>query len=207
MNYKFLSLRIFKVKVLLVTEYMQHRMDDNKLADWLQLRGKIIENQGITDDAEKTATYHSYFDENGFYIPSEHFQQCFCNGGKTVKGKVGAQTKSMTQVVSGQFFILEEKIRIPKFDQIDIRSAVNGNVKARVMVTRPKWSDGLEVEFHLGIDDVGSEITEKTIFEIMKNGGSFSGIGSYRPEHKGQFGRFIVQELTYLKTKQIGEEI
>lgn len=176
----------FLVKVVGSTPYMQHRMDDTKLTEWLKLRGNILEPE--ISEPEQKAIFHSYVDKDGkFYIPNEHFKQCFLNGGKNVKGKVGATTKSLKQVVAGMWFIRPFNIPFRKFDEIDSRSAVNQNVKARVMVHRPKWNEW-QCEFELHIDE--PNMTIETIKEIIRIGGNHVGVGSYRPEHAGEFGRF-----------------
>lgn len=178
----------FKVKINGRSPYMQHRMDDQKLDQWEKDRGSIIENLDVNKEDEKRALYHSYINMNGeFYIPSDHFKQCFLNGSKSVKGKVGTSTKSMKQVVAGQWFISPFQIPFRRFDEVDSRSAVNRNIKARVMVKRPKWNNW-NCEFVLEIDN--DTLTIETIRSIMYQGGSFVGVGSYRPEHSGEFGRF-----------------
>ena len=181
----------FKVKVTGLTPYMQHRMDDQKLIDWEKSRGQIIENQGINTEPEKLALFHSYVTPDGnFYIPSEHFKQCFLNGGKAIKGKVGASTKSMKQVVAGQFFVTPAMIPFRKFDVVDRRSVVNKLTKARVICTRPMWLTPWDVEFVLEVHN--DTVTQETIKSILEYGGNFVGVGSYRPEHAGEYGRFNV---------------
>jgi len=178
----------FKVNIKGVTPYMQHRMDAIKLKEWEEARGLIIERLGLNDEHSKTAAFHSYIDKDGkFFIPSEHFQQSFIKGGSMVKGKVGGTTKSMKQIVAGMFSIVEDHIPFRPFDEVDERSAVNKNVKARVMVYRPKWITW-SCEFTLEVDN--DTITVKTIENIIECAGKYLGVGSYRPEHTGKFGRF-----------------
>jgi hypothetical protein len=192
-------MRRIKVELKSVTHYMQHRMDDVTLANWEKNRGAILESNNIADELQKKATFHSYFTPEGqFFIPAEHFKQCFIKGGGTVRGKVGNQTKSMKNVVAGQWRILEEGFSLPKFDVVDSRSAVNKNVKARVMVHRPKWYNWT-VSMTLELDEeVKSRLHLDTVAEIIKNGGRYLGIGSYRPEHTGEFGRFEIISITEL---------
>lgn len=193
-------MRTFKVKVNGVTPYMQHRMDDVKLQEWEKKRGNIIERDGLNDEPEKIAAFHSYIDNDGnYYIPCDHFKQCFVKGGGFVKGKVGNATKSMKNIVAAMWRIKEEKIPFRKFDEVDTRSAVNRNVKARIITHRPKWNTW-EAEFTLIIDDdVKNGVTIDTIENIINYGGRYLGVGSYRPEHTGEFGRFELIELKELK--------
>lgn len=182
-------MRKFNVKITGVTPYMQHRMDTAKLKEWEQKRGRIIEREGLNTDEEKTALFHSYItDEGKFYIPAEHFKQAFIKGGSFVKAKVGNSSRSMKNIVAGMWMIKEDQIKFRKFDTVDTRSAVNNNVKARVIVHRPKWNTW-KCSFTLIIDDDGL-LTAQIISNIINYAGRFLGVGSYRPEHTGEFGRF-----------------
>ena len=49
----------YKVKIKGVTPYMQHRMDDKKLADWELNRKHIIEREGLNDQDLKIAQFVS----------------------------------------------------------------------------------------------------------------------------------------------------
>jgi hypothetical protein len=193
-------MREFKVKVKGVTPYLQHRMDDAQLSEWEKKRGNIIERDGLNDEPEKKAAFHSYIDmKNQYYIPAEHFKQSFIKGGSFVKSKVGNGRKSMKNIVAGMWRIREEGVVLPKFDEVFSRSAVNKNNKARVMVHRPKWNEW-GAEFTLLIDDDAKNgITLDTIEQIISYSGRYLGIGSYRPEHTGEFGRFEVVSLTEVK--------
>ena len=182
-------MRTFKVSITGVTPYMQHRMNDAKLQEWEQKRGRIIERDGLNSEPEKTAAYHAYIDEQGnYYIPSEHFKQSFVKGGGFVKAKVGNSNRSMKNIVAGMWMIKEERIKFRKFDEVDTRSAVNNNVKARIITHRPKWNKW-KCSFTLMIDDDGL-LTTPIISSIIDYAGRFLGVGSYRPEHTGEFGRF-----------------
>lgn len=193
-------MREFKVKVKGVTPYMQHRMDDKKLAEWEKERGAIIERDGLNTEPEMQAAFHAYIDsKGGYFIPAEHFKQSFIKGGGMVKAKVGNARKSMKNIVAGMWRIKEEGIPMPKFDEVDIRSAVNRAVKARIIVKRPKWLQW-SAEFTLLIDDdVKNGVTLDTIEQIISYSGRYLGIGSYRPEHTGEYGRFDVESIAEVK--------
>lgn len=187
----------FNVKLEGTTPMMQHRMDDIALAKWELSRGSLIENLGLNDPDEHKALYHSYVNTTGkFYIPSQHIQQALINGGTYMKSKVGARTKSMKSIVAALFRITPDEIIIPQFDQIDKRSAVNKNVKARVMVVRPKWSVW-EANFTLEV--LEETITTEMIKDLFNYTGKAVGIGSYRPTNNGSFGQFILKDLHKVK--------
>jgi hypothetical protein len=118
------------------------------------------------------------------------------NAGTMVKSKVGATTKSMKSIVAAMFFIEQEQILIPNFDEIDKRSAVNRNVKGRVIVVRPKWTK-FEANFTLLVDN--DTITKEMVFQILEFAGNNIGIGSFRPTNNGSFGRFKIEKLEEIK--------
>ena len=186
---------------------MQHRMCDQKLQEWEIKRGNIIERDGLNDEPEKIAAFHSYIDNSGnYYIPADHFKQCFVKGGGFVKAKVGNANRSMKNIVAAMWRIKEDKIDFRKFDEVDTRSAVNRNVKARIIVHRPKWLEW-ECKFTLIIDDDKKNgITIDTIQNIISYGGRYLGVGSYRPEHTGEYGRFELESILELSAKKVEEK-
>ena len=186
----------FQVKIY-TEKYMQHRMDDAKLEEWEKERGKIIERDDISHPDLIRAEFHCYRNNNGkCYVPSEHIKQSLINGGGQVKSKVGNGRKSMTNIVAGLFTVSPEEIIIRDFDTIDKRSAVNRNVKARIIVIRPRW-DKLDLKFTILVKN--DTITKETVKSIIENAGIMYGIGSYRPEHKGEFGVYEIKEFKELK--------
>lgn len=192
-------MRKFKVKVKGVTPYMQHRMDDATLQDWEKRRGTILERDNLQHEPERRAAFHAYINQEGeYFIPAEHFKQSFIKGGAFVKSKVGNSKKSMKNIVAGMWRISEQEIAIAKFDEVDTRSAVNKNIKARIIVHRPKWNKW-KAEFTLLIDDdERNGVSHEIIESIIGYSGRYLGIGSYRPEHTGEFGRFEVEKIVEL---------
>lgn len=186
----------YKIEIEGITPYMQHRMDDQKLEEWEKNRKLIIERDDVSKEDQVRAEFHSYQDKEGFYIPSEHIKGSLIGAGAMVKSKVGNSKKSMKNVVAGMFFIEEEKIRLPKGYEIDKRSAVNRNIKARVICIRPKW-EKWKGGFTLLIDN--DTVTQETVKEILTNAGNYIGIGSFRPTNNGSFGRYKVNKITLIK--------
>jgi hypothetical protein len=183
----------FKVHIKGITPYMQHRMDDEKLANWEKLRRYIIERDDVAQKDAERAEFHCYRNAEGKnYIPSDHFRIAFVNAGSFSKAKVGNARKSMKNIVAAMFMVEPEEIIIPHYDTIDKRSAVNRNIKGRVIVLRPKWTQW-EAEFNLRVDN--DTITEEQVKEIVSNAGQFIGIGSYRPMNNGYFGRFEITKI------------
>lgn len=186
----------YKVKIKGVTPYMQHRMDDTKLEEWEKNRKLIIERDDVAKEDSVRAEFHSYRDDEGFFIPPEHIRGAMVGGGHLVKSKVGNTRKSMKNIVAAMFFIKEHRLPLPKEYEIDKRSAVNHNVKGRIISIRPKWNDW-EAEFTLMVDN--DTITIETIREIIENAGAYIGIGSFSPRNNGMFGRFELVDIQLIK--------
>lgn len=186
-------MKTYKVKIKGITPYMQHRMDDIKLDEWEKNRRQIIERPDVAHEDAVRAEFHCYRNGTGkCFIPSEHIRGALINAGGMVKSKVGNSKKSMKNIVAAMFFVSPEHIDMPEYDAIDKRSAVNKNIKARVISIRPKWTNW-EAEFDLNIDN--DSITTATIKEIISQAGNYIGIGSFRPTNNGMFGRFTLESL------------
>lgn len=184
---------IYHVEIEGVTPYMQHRMDDQKLEAWEKNRKQIIERPDVNQEDLTRAEFHAYRNGEGkLYLPSEHLRMALIEGGGYLKSKVGTKTKSMKSIIAAVLMITPEEILMPDYDAIDKRSAVNKNVKARVMVIRPKWTKW-EAEFDMILDN--GTLTKEMLTELIGVTGNYVGTGSYRPSHNGYFGRFKLIEL------------
>ncbi len=188
----------YEISIEGITPYMQHRMDDKKLEEWEQNRKLIIERDDVNKEDLTRALFHAYLEDDvklnkgedvPAYIPADHIKGALIGAGAMVKSKVGNSRKSMKNIVAAMFFIEQDHIPFTGKFSIDKRSAVNKNVKARIICVRPKWSDW-KASFTLNVDN--DTITESTIKDILVNAGNYIGIGSYRPTNNGSFGRFKV---------------
>jgi hypothetical protein len=183
----------FKVKIKGITPYMQHRMDDQKLEAWEKLRGPIHERPEVSHEDAIRAEYHCYRNiDRQCYIPPDQIRGALINAGSYVKAKVGGRSKSMKILVAAMFTIDEDQIMIPEYDSIDKRSAVNRNIKGRVICIRPKWNTW-GAEFTLSVYE--NSISKETVLQLFEYAGNLVGIGSFRPTNSGMFGRFEVTDI------------
>jgi hypothetical protein len=186
----------FEVEIEGKSPYMQHRMDDTALETWEKNRKLIIERVDLNKDDYARALFHSYNDEKGFYIPSEHIRSSLIQAGGFMKSKVGNARKSMKNIVAAMFSIKQEKIyTLSKEFEIDKRSGVNKATRARVIVIRPKWTSWT-AGFTLNVDN--ETFTKETIEQLLEYSGNYCGIGSFRPLNNGPFGRFKVVKVERL---------
>lgn len=172
----------------------------DKLAD--PLDPATVAHKALTSKRKKTEEDHLaiarsqwegllyWDDEMNVILPTQNIRATMLNGAKM--NKLGTQIKRGT-------IMLEDKVplnygkKLTK-DQLwearylDRRSVVVSN--ARVMAYRPKFKDWTAT-FTIAYDE--SILDESDIVRSMQNAGSFVGIGGFRPEKSGTFGRFEVE--------------
>ncbi len=85
--------------------------------------------------------------------------------------------------------ILDEKGKQVKDYEVDSRPVTIPATKGRVMRHRPRW-DVWTAKFALEIDEEVLDVA--TIHQLLEEGGRRIGIGDYRPEKGGPFGRFEI---------------
>lgn len=187
----------YGVKITGVTPYMQHRMDDAKLENWEKNRKFIIERDDISKEDFVRAEFHAYKDEEKgkYFIPADHIMGAMVGAGSLHKGKMGNAKRSMKNIVCGMFQVMPEKLYLENGFLIDKRSAVNHHTKDRVITIRPKWNDW-KAEFEIWVDN--DTITDETVKSIVTDAGNYLGIGSFRPQKGGRFGRYRVDDFQKL---------
>lgn len=123
-----------------------------------------------------------------FYLPTFAFRACLVSGAKNMRlGKTAA-----TAVIKGSVFPATETTALwsPTGDplekfEIDMRRAMvqrQGIVRCRPKLA--EWAASVEFEYD---DDF---VAEDHIREFLSIGGRVCGVGDYRPEKSGPFGRF-----------------
>ena len=134
-----------------------------------------------------------YFDdENGVYLPTQNIRATLIGGAKL--NKLGMAIKRGTVMLSDRepldYGKKLSKDKLWEQGYIDKRSVVISNSK--VMAYRPKFKDW-NVTFELIYDE--NTLDESDIMLSFENAGRFIGIGGYRPEKGGIFGRFDTEKV------------
>jgi len=136
-----------------------------------------------------------YTDDDGkLYQPAEHIRQSMINAGKAFKKGKSNQSKIVAS------FVEIEPEAIPHVNQTwttDRRAVVIPSTRGRVMRNRGRL-DEWKLEFIIKILDT-DEIAPDGIQDILEHAGKYNGIGDYRPEKKGMFGRFNVTKFKVIK--------
>ncbi len=145
-----------------------------------------IEKVANTDD-HKDALKRAYVDTEGkFYQPAIHFERSLIEAGK--KLQVKGHGKATYSKLFGSMLSVEPAELIHKNQNWEVHKAlvVIPSTKGRVMRYRPMIKDW-EVSFEIVAED---ELPDTVIKEALEIAGKYSGIGDWRPEKKGKFGKF-----------------
>ncbi|MGZ8172990.1 hypothetical protein [Methylobacter sp.] len=175
------------------------------------LREESIAHKALSDIKKKTdATHYAiaksqwqgclyWNDDLGVVLPTNNIRAAIIGGAKLIKK--GMNIKRGVTILEQNAILTYgkdpanygKKLTIEQlWDQryFDRRSVING--LRRVMTTRPKftlWSAEAEVIFDEGV------INADEIMKSAENAGKYVGIGGYRPEKGGTFGRFTVEMI------------
>lgn len=144
------------------------------------------------------ATKKAYIDSEGnLYLPGQIIYAAIIEAGKFHKSGKSKITTTKSSLVPAGIFI--EDMICPfhtKDFEVDSRSVVIPATGGRVMAHRPRLDDW-KLNFTLEVDD--KMFDEKTVRLLVDDAGSKCGLGDFRPNRKGTFGRFKVTGWTVEK--------
>lgn len=159
----------------------------NRFRD-VQIEGKSKKRTGAI--AEADIEDKLYLDENGKpQVPSVYLKNCITEAAKQFK--IPGKGKSTYSKIVGStvdispFYI---DLDADKYEVFRI-SAVNPMTKGRMMVTRPKF-DKWSASFEILLND--NQVDVSVMNEILDHAGKYVGIGDWRPDKKGMFGKFMI---------------
>ena len=144
------------------------------------------------DQAEQAC----YRDADNFcYFPGQAIARLLreAGGGHKQRGS----RRSVKYLVPAAVIVVDDGIgildaegkRVDDFE-VDSRPVTIPATKGRIMRHRPRWDEWSAV-FALDIDD--SVLPAELIHQLLEEGGRRIGIGDYRPEKGGPFGRFSIE--------------
>ena len=142
-----------------------------------------------------------YKDKDGvIYIPGPNLFACLINAGKFHKvGKNKVTTQKSSLVPAG---IAVNEIMLPLTNgngggapvwEVDSRSVVIPSTGGRIMCHRPRV-DAWGASFTLNVDT--EMFSPAFVRKLMDDAGKRCGLGDYRPDRKGPFGKFCVTSWT-----------
>lgn len=161
----------------------------NNPAEFIGVKEGLVGKKEYKDTEE--ANLRTYRDADGNYChPSESIVKAIvraCSGKKIGKVTAGQLAKSALFAAEPYLTILGPDGEPMTEYSIDRRSVVIG--KARVLRCRPcfaNWTMSVPLEIDMSL------LTKAFVAEFLRLAGRFPGIGDYRPEKGGSFGRFEV---------------
>ncbi len=183
---------IVSVEIRGLSPLLQHRFgEEAEQADSKPTRTVTVGYGTPREQAEKAV----YRDQAGCcYFPGQAIARLLREAGSNHKQR-GSRRSIKFIVPAGVIVpadaiaILDEKGKAVKDFEIDSRPVTIPATKGRVMRHRPRW-DTWTAEFSLEIDE--DVLPVDLVHQLLEEGGRRIGIGDYRPERGGPFGRFEV---------------
>ena len=138
---------------------------------------------------EQQASNKLYENDGKLYQPSTHIKGALVDAGKAQK--VVGKGKATYSKIVGYAVEIEPYEIVHKKQKWIVNSvlAVNPSTKGRNLLHRPMLKDW-ELDFQVVFDE--EQIPASILKEVFERAGRFSGLGDWRPNKKGTFGKFQV---------------
>ena len=132
-----------------------------------------------------------YVDGNGKpYVPATYIRNCLIEAGKNVKVQ-GKGKSTYSKLLGSTVIVSPDALVIKGAWEAYTITAVNPMTHGRMSVTRPKFNEW-SLNFTLVTTD---DISEDKLAAVLEEAGRFVGIGDWRPQKKGMFGKFLVTKF------------
>ncbi len=150
-----------------------------------------IQGGGDNGTPREQAEPKLYQNGDGPYIPGPNIYSGLIDAGKFHKvGKTKLTTQKSSLIPSGIFILTGEcSLKGTSKWEVDSRPVVNPSTGGRVIRHRPRF-DEWRVQFNMEFDE--AVFSEKLVRQLVDDLGAKLGLGDYRPQRKGPFGRFKV---------------
>ncbi len=154
-------------------------------------RTQVIQHGNPREQAE-AVTYRD--DKRKVYFPGAAIARLLREAGTSHKLK-GSRRSVKFVVPSGvlvpddRIYILTSAGKLREDFEVDSRPVTIPSTKGRIMRHRPRW-DAWTARFCLEIDP--TVLPVELVHQLLEEGGRRVGIGDYRPEKGGPFGRFEI---------------
>ena len=188
-----------KIKCVSKTPLLMDPMTEDTLESLRTGVRKDVARDRPAVDVAAEKIYRENGNKGKIGLPSEMLFSCLAAAGRNIKnGKKQISTQTTTTIPD---FLSIESIFLPLTNvaggkeedswKVDKRRGVlkQGGKSIAVCIVRPRFEKwGFEVE--ITYDE--SKIDGTTVKSLFENAGSAQGLGSFRPNCKGPFGRFQV---------------
>jgi hypothetical protein len=158
----------------------------NRFRD-IAIEGKSKKRTGAM--AESDVEDKLYIQDGKAQLPATYLRNSIVEASKQFKivgkGK-STYSKLVASTMNIEPFYIE--LEADKYEIFRI-SAVNPMTKGRMMTERPKFNKWV-ASFEIILNDEAVPIS--VINEILEQAGKYVGVGDWRPEKKGMFGKFMI---------------
>lgn len=153
-------------------------------------RTKIV--TGSKGTPRERAEKKAYKDTKGnLYIPGPNIFACIICAGKFHKAGKSKVTTQKSSLIPAGMLVIDTVCSLDTKDfEVDSRSVVIPSTGGRIMCHRPrldKWKFAFTID--LFDDELFDEAFVRTLID---DAGKKIGLGDFRPDRKGPFGRFVV---------------
>lgn len=152
----------------------------------------VLVQHGTPREQAEAVTYRD--DEQQVFFPGAAIARLLREAGTNHKLK--GSRRSVKFVVPSAVLVPEDHIHVLTKNgerredfEVDSRPVTIPSTKGRIMRHRPRWDDWT-AEFTLEIDP--TVLPVDLVHQLLEEGGRRVGIGDYRPEKGGPFGRFEI---------------
>ena len=175
----------YKVEITGITPLLQNKPEAYGFDEqWVEKK--------VSEDWEKEALKKLYVNSNGIiYQPATHLEMSLIEAGKKIKVK--GQGKATYSKLFGSMVSIDTLEILHKKQEYEIFKTlvVIPSTKGRIMRYRPMFKEWV-LEFNITFED---EIPSEVIKEAFEIAGKYAGIGDWRPQKKGKFGKFQVTKF------------
>lgn len=154
-----------------------------------------------TDNRREDAEKRAYRFKNGnLYVPGVNLFASIMEAGKFHKSGRSKLTTQKTSLVPAALAILEVELPLgTKKFEVDSRPVTIPATGGKVMRHRPRL-DEWKLSFTLSVDT--DMFSPKLARALVDDAGKKIGLGDFRPQRKGPFGRFVVTQWKEEKPKR-----
>ena len=183
-----------------ITPLLMNRFTDaNEIAVGSGSRPSMSGDKG---KPREQAQVKAYRDDSGeLYIPGTNIFSCLIAAGTFHKVGKNKLTTFKTSLVPAGLSV--EDLACPlgtREFEVDSRSVVNPSTGGRMMCHRPRvdhWELTFTVEIDTGV------FSPALVRALVDDAGKKIGLGDYRPQKKGPFGRFVVRRWEEIKATRV----
>ena len=189
----------FNVSIEGVTPLLCNRFQDGAAMEATERTRKVAPG-GVEESPHEIAEAKLYTSEKTgkHIIPSPNLLACIMGGGRFYKVSRRTVTTQRRSMIPAAVTISPIELEIDNKQPwaVDTRPVRNPSTGGRILCHRPIFDDW-KLKFELLLEE--SIIGQKLLRQIVDSAGNMVGLGDYRPDTKGPYGRFVVTNWKVIK--------